>query len=229
MAISSAQKSKILRVINVFETGSQEGKYDSISIYKDGTVNGNKVYQITYGRSQTTEFGNLKRMIELYINRQGLYATVLKKYVSKIGKWPSLKDDSTFKSLLKEAARQDPIMRSTQDEFFDMYYYQPAYDWFIGQGFQMALSLLVIYDSFIHSGKVPDFLRKLFKERTPFNGGNEKVWIKQYVDTRHNWLKNHSNSLLQKTIYRTQCFKNQINSNNWELSQTVVANGVPVS
>lgn len=229
MAITSIQKNKILRVINVFETGTPDGKYDSISIYKDGTVNGVKVYQITYGRSQTTEFGNLKRMLELYISRNGLYAAQFRKFMSKIGKLPSLKDNVEFKSLLKTAARQDAIMRQTQDEFFDIYYYQPAFNWFAGQQFTSALSMLVIYDSFIHSGSIPLFLRQKFAERTPLNGGDEKNWIKQYVDVRHNWLKTHPNTILQKTIYRTQCFKNQIKTNNWDLTQTIIANGTPIS
>lgn len=229
MAITSIQKNKILRVINVFETGTPDGKYDSISIYKDGTVNGVKVYQITYGRSQTTEFGNLKRMLELYISRNGLYAAQFRKFMSKIGKLPSLKDNVEFKSLLKTAARQDAIMRQTQDEFFDIYYYQPAFNWFAGQQFTSALSMLVIYDSFIHSGSIPLFLRQKFAERTPLNGGDEKNWIKQYVDVRHNWLKTHPNTILQKTIYRTQCFKNQIKTNNWDLTQTIIANGTSIS
>ncbi|HQE12100.1 MAG TPA: chitosanase [Flavipsychrobacter sp.] len=229
MAITSIQKNKILRVINVFETGVPDGKYDSISIYKDGTVNGVKVYQITYGRSQTTEFGNLKRMLELYISRNGMFAAPFRKFMSKIGKLPSLKDNVEFKSLLKTAAKQDVIMRQTQDEFFDIYYYQPAFNWFAGQQFTSALSMLVIYDSFIHSGSIPLFLRQKFAERTPLNGGDEKNWIKQYVDVRHNWLKTHSNTILQKTIYRTQCFKNQIKTNNWDLAQTIVANGTPIS
>lgn len=229
MAITSIQKNKILRVINVFETGVPDGKYDSISIYKDGTVNGVKVYQITYGRSQTTEFGNLKRMLELYISRNGMFAAPFRKFMSKIGKLPSLKDNVEFKSLLKAAAKQDAIMRQTQDEFFDIYYYQPAFNWFAGQQFTSALSMLVIYDSFIHSGSIPLFLRQKFAERTPLNGGDEKNWIKQYVDVRHNWLKTHSNTILQKTIYRTQCFKNQIKTNNWDLAQTIVANGTPIS
>ena len=229
MAITSIQKNKILRVINVFETGVPDGKYDSISIYKDGTVNGVKVYQITYGRSQTTEFGNLKRMLELYISRNGMFAASFRKFMSKIGKLPSLKDNVEFKSLLKTAAKQDAIMRQTQDEFFDIYYYQPAFNWFAGQQFTSALSMLVIYDSFIHSGSIPLFLRQKFAERTPLNGGDEKNWIKQYVDVRNNWLKTHSNTILQKTIYRTQCFKNQIKTNNWELAQTIVANGTPIS
>lgn len=228
MPITPTQKDKILKVLNVFETGTTQGKYDNISIYKDGTVNGQKVYQITYGRSQTTEYGNLKRLIELYITRNGLFANAFKPYVNKIGKVPSLRTDVTFKKLLKQAANEDLIMRTTQDEFFDMYYFQPAFNWFAGQKFMSALSLLVIYDSFIHSGGIPDFLRKQFAERTPFNGGNEQAWIKQYVDARHKWLSTHSNTILQKTIYRTNCFKNQIKNNNWDLSKDINVNGVIV-
>jgi hypothetical protein len=44
MPTTPTQKDKILKVLNVFETGSTQGKYDNISIYKDGTVNGQKVY-----------------------------------------------------------------------------------------------------------------------------------------------------------------------------------------
>lgn len=229
MPIANTQKDKILKVLNVFETGSTEGKYDNISIYKDGTVNGQKVYQITYGRSQTTEYGNLKRLIELYISRKWKLADAFKPYVNKIGKSPSLRTNVAFKKLLKQAANEDTIMRTTQDEFFDMYYYQPGFNWFAGQKFTHALSLLVIYDSFIHSGGIPDFLRKRFAERTPFNGGNEQTWIKQYVDTRHEWLRTHSNTILQKTIYRTNCLKNQIKNNNWDLAKAINANGTIIA
>lgn len=58
--ISTQQKLKITQIINVFETGSIEGEYSNISIYADGPQN---IKQITYGRSQTTEFGNLKPII----------------------------------------------------------------------------------------------------------------------------------------------------------------------
>ena len=53
--ITPPQKSKIEAVINVFETGKKEGKYDALVVYRDGR-GGSR--QITYGRSQTTEQGN---------------------------------------------------------------------------------------------------------------------------------------------------------------------------
>ncbi len=229
MALNHNQIKRIKSILNIFETGKPEGVYHSISIYRDGPViNGASVYQITYGRSQTTEFGNLKRLIELYIERNGLFAQNFQPYLRRLGKQPSLRSDDGFKKLLKDAAVQDPIMRTTQDEFFDMHYYQPAQIWMEGNGFTKALSMLVIYDSFIHSGGIPSFLRKRFPARTPLNGGDEKEWISQYVDTRHEWLRTHSKEILRKTIYRTKCLKDLIKATNWDLSGDIKANGVKV-
>jgi chitosanase len=72
------------------------------------------------------------------------------------------------------------------------------------------------------------FFRERFPENIPVNGGDEKKWIKQYVDIRHSWLEFHKRTILRKTIYRTQCFKNQIKSDNWNLSKEIIANGVKV-
>ena len=220
--ITAAQKKKILQVLNVFETGTKEGKYDALVTYPDGK---NGTRQITYGRSQTTEQGNLKALIEKYIANQGIFANDFKIYVSKIGKIP-LVDDTNFKSLLRKSARQDIMMRHTQDEFFDILYYQPALHFFEKNKFTQALSLLVIYDSYIHSGGVPAFLRERFPANVPLNGGIEQDWIMQYVHTRHQWLTNHPKKLLNKTNYRTTCFLQQLESSNWDLSKPIDAHGI---
>lgn len=222
--ITQKNKTKILQIVNVFETGTPEGKYDSISIFADGK---NNTRQITYGRSQTTEQGNLRALIELYISKGALFANEFKQFLPKIGKTP-LVDNTEFKKLLKRAANEDVIMRNAQDEFFDTVYYLPAFHFFEGNEFTLPLSLLVIYDSYIHSGSIPTFLRNRFPENPPLKGGDEKAWIKAYVRVRHNWLANHIKKILRSTIYRTQCFKNQINSDNWMLNKTVIANGVEV-
>ncbi|WP_395043868.1 chitosanase [Flavobacterium sp.] len=223
--ITAIQKSKILQVVNVFETGTKQGKYDMVVIFADGI---NNTRQITYGRSQTTEQGNLKALLQLYIVKKGKFATQFQPFINDIGK-KSLVDNVAFKSLLRQSARQDVIMQNSQDEFFEKLYYQPAQHFFEKNLFKNALSMLVIYDSYIHSGSIPAFLRERFPENIPLNGGDEKKWIKQYVDTRHNWLENHSRKILRKTIYRTQCFKNQIATANWDLSKVILANGTSIS
>ncbi|UFH54607.1 chitosanase [Spirosoma sp. KNUC1025] len=222
--ITAAVKNKVEQIVNVFETSSLQGKYDALVVLKDGK---NDSRQITYGRSQTTEQGNLKTLIEMYITRNGVFASDFKPYRTKIGKVP-LADDSEFKDLLRKAARQDAIMRAVQDEFFDVLYYTPALAFFTTLDFTLPLSLLVIYDSFIHSGCVPPALRERFPEMPPSSGGDEKAWIKAYVKTRHEWLRTNKKVILHKTIYRTQCFLDQINANNWMLTQPVNANGIMV-
>jgi chitosanase len=108
--------------------------------------------------------------------------------------------------------------------------YSRAFRFFEQNQFTLPLSLLVIYDSYIHSGSVPTFLRKRFGEFPPAAGGDEKKWSSSYVDIRHQWLKYHANALLRKTLYRTQCFKDQIAADNWLLAKLpVIANGVAVS
>lgn len=228
MPVNTTQKKKILQVVNVFETGTPAGKYDNISVYADGpVVNGQKIKQITYGRSQTTEFGVLKILVQQYIANHGQYAAAVQPYANRIGKMPSLHTDAALKNTLKKAG-SDPIMKSTQDSFFDQLYYQPAYAWYAAMKFTLPLSMLVIYDSFIHSGSILPFLRNSFPESVPKNGGDEKTWVKQYVAARDNWLRHHSNSVLRNTVYRTECFQDAINKNNWDLSKSINANGTMI-
>lgn len=224
MALDSKKK-LIQKIVNVFESGSPEGKYDTLVIYDDGV---NNSHQITYGRSQTTEQGNLRQLIEMYVDNNGKYATDFVPYLEKIGT-ESLVDDEAFKRLLKEAAQKDKEMRDTQDKFFDKYYWQPAVEFGKRNEFKHALSMLVIYDSYIHSGRIPMFLRKRFKELPPLKGGDEKKWITSYVDVRHQWLKYHEKPILRKTIYRTQVFINEIERSNWNLEKLPInANGIKV-
>jgi chitosanase len=226
MNLTAQQKRICEQVINVFETGRVQGDYSSIAIFPDGP---GKIRQVTYGRSQTTEYGNLDELIQMYVDANGTFSNQLRPYLEKIGV-TALVDDSQFKQLLRDAGKNDPKMRQIQDEFFDLRYFQPAMVWADNNGFTLPLSALVIYDSFIHSGSVPQFLRNRFAERPPARGGNEKAWVEQYVDTRNKWLANHSNVVLHPTVYRTQCFKQQISGGNWDLSQLPIkANGVNVA
>jgi chitosanase len=139
----------------------------------------------------------------------------------------SLVNDKDFISLLKEAS-SDPIMRTSQDEFFDKHYWQPAKAWYEKNGFKTNLAMLVVYDSFIHSGSVLKFLREKFAEKVPVNGGDEKNWIKSYATARLDWLAMHSNPILRKTTYRVKDFLKAMEQDNWDLSQTFSANGTKI-
>lgn len=226
MNLSAQQKRLCEQIVNVFESGSPLGNYSAISIYKDGPHNQR---QVTYGRSQTTEFGNLAELLEMYVKAGGIYSEALRPYLDRIEVTP-LADDTLFLQLLRDAGRKDPLMRQTQDAFFDRRYFIPAMTWADNNGFSLPLSALVIYDSFIHSGSILNFLRKRFPECPPAAGGDERTWITQYVDTRQEWLANHENRILRKTVYRTGCFKNEISLDNWDLSRLPInANGIEIS
>jgi chitosanase len=214
-------KNKIQKIVNVFESGSPDGDYGCISIYEDGP---NGIKQVTYGKSQTTEWGNLPDLLRTYIKNSGKLSLHFIEYVAGDLGRVSLVNNKTFISLLKEASL-DPIMRSSQDEFFDKHYWEPAKAWCIKNGFKTNLAMLVIYDSFIHSGSILKFLRDRFVEKVPANAGNEKDWILAYSKTRLNWLNNHSNPILQKTVYRVENFLTAIKEENWDLSATFIANG----
>lgn len=226
--LSRGQRLICQRVINVFETGSTEGDYGAIATYHDGPGG---IRQITYGRSQTTEYGNLRELLDMYADAGGAFSEALRSYIGKIARLPQsvLVDDETFKRLLRRAGREDPVMRRTQDEFFDRRYFEPALRWWRDNGFVRALSALVIYDSFIHSGSIRESLRARFPERPPADGGDERTWIRQYVDVRHEWLKHHDNAAVRASAYRTRDLAREIAAGNWDLDDLpLMANGVPV-
>jgi len=225
MQLTASQKSIIERVINGFETGNPDGDYGCISIFADGP---HDIRQITYGRSQTTEYGNLRQLVEMYVGAGGTYSAALKPYADKIGSVP-LVDDAAFKGLLQKAGREDAVMQRIQDAFFGERYFKPAMKWADDHGFKLPLSGLVIYDSFIHSGSILWIIRQRFPENPPSLGGDEKAWIRAYVGARHTWLGAHRRPAVRASVYRTKDLKREIGRDNWDLAQLPIkANGINV-
>lgn len=219
-------KKKIESVINCFETGSPAGDYSDVTLLHDGP---NQRLQVTYGKAGVTEYGgNLKVLLTDYVETNGKYADFFAPYLKDIGKG-NLSSDKNFIQTLKLAGN-DKFMIMAQDHVFDAVYWQPAYKFFVDNGFTTNLAMLTIYDSYIHSGSVPMFLRNRFAEKTPKNGGNEKQWIARYIETRKQWLKFHSNPILRKTTYRMDTIQKLINNNDWSLQNSITTdNGCKVS
>lgn len=220
--ITPTIKTKIENIVTVFENGGfVEPNYGLLKVYQDGRkVRGIKTFQITYGVRQTTEQGSLADLIELYCATIGAkYASELRKFLPQIGVKP-LYSNGAFKRLLI-AAGDDTVMKKCQDVFFENTYWKPAKNWFDVYGFTLPLSMLVIYDSQIHSGGILQFLRNRFKEMPPKFGGNEKEWVTEYVKTRDEWLEFNDDKTLRITDYRTDCFLEQIRIGNWMLTEKV--------
>jgi chitosanase len=223
--ITSDNKTRILSVLSIFETGHRDGDYGDVTILKDGKNDDDSYFhQITYGRHQTTEQSHLKALLNRYVAKDGTFADEIRPFIDQIGKGALVKHES-FLDSLRKAGREDPIMRSTQDNFFDEVYYNPAFKFFNDNGFTLPLSMLVIYDSYIHSGSIKDYLRKRFAAKVPVKGGEEKNWVTSYVRVRHEWLSNHPNEILQRTNYRTKAFQKEIDRDNWDLSMPVETQG----
>lgn len=210
-------KKKIQEVVSVFETSSRKPLYDILVVLPDGP---NRCRQITYGKHQTTEFGNLKALIKSYIASYGRYAKDFQPFLGMIGT-RMLCDNQQFKALLKLAGT-DQQMHEVQDKFFDEVYWKPAERFFLQQGFTLNLSMLVIYDSYIHSGGIPAWLRDDFAQVPPAQGGDEKAWTRAYVTCRDYWLEHHENKILRNTDYRTDCMLEEIEQGNWDLSGELV-------
>lgn len=223
MKLSKEQKRTITAVVNVFETGSVTGDYGAVSVFPDAP-GGQR--QVTYGRSQTTEQSGLKDLLLMYSEAFGAYSHELQRYIPQIQKW-TLYTDLEFRRILK-AAGTDPIMQGCQDRMFDERYFKPAMKWADDNLFFLPLSALVIYDSFIHSGSVPTWLRNKFYEPVPANGGDEKSWVSAYVKTRGEWLKTAANPALHSTTYRTDTLSSLIRDGNWTLTLPITAHGVKI-
>jgi chitosanase len=203
---------KIKNVLNIAEQGTQTIPYGKVEVMPDGPKG---VNQVTLSVGFTQYGGNLGKVIDKYVSEGGIYAKELGVYKMNNS---GLSYNSTFKGLLKKAGA-DPTMQRIQEELYDRLYIGPAIAWGEGEGFTEPLSFLVICDSYLHSGSILTFLRNRFTEKTPKMGGNERVWISQYIDVREKWLATHSNRILRNTVYRTNYYRQLVNLGDWGLME----------
>ena len=79
MQLTPLQKRICEQVINVFETSKIEGDYGALVIFADGP---HDIRQITYGRSQTTEYGNLEELVQMYADANGTFSGQLRPFIA---------------------------------------------------------------------------------------------------------------------------------------------------
>jgi chitosanase len=226
MELNAEQKRVAVSVINCFETGGVKSNYANVDIFHDGPGD---CLQVTYGFG-LTQYGNLGECIALYAAAGGRFSDDFRPYVGKIqSSGLALVHDDHFLGLLKDAGHNDPLMVAVQDKMFDKRYYLPALAWATAEGFTLPLSALVVLDSYVHSGSILTCIRKKFAEVPPAAGGEEKAWVKAYVEARQSWLANHSRVVLHGTVYRTHTLLAAINTGNWGLTADLSANGIRVT
>jgi chitosanase len=208
----------IRRILSVAETGEPTWNPAEVYVYPDGN-NGRK--QCTLSIGFTADGGNLRKVLERYVQVGGVYGPELAPYIAAL-KGGSSGTDPEEIALLKEIGNKDPLMMKAQEQMFDKLYLGPAFTWAAEHGFAMPLSYLVIADSFLHSGSMLGFLIQRFPEKKPSDGGNERIWIHQYTNTRRDWLAQHSTKVLRNTVYRCDCYLREMNRANWDLAQAPI-------
>lgn len=230
MSVGSEKQELMTKVINCFEQGAPEFRHDKVDYLVDGVFPGSSTRRtqitISFGLTETSL---LPKFLKEYVGLGAKFSEDFKPYLSRLGKVP-LARDSKLEALLKKAAREDRVYTALIETYFYEKYFVKALGWAKENGFTEYLSILVILDSFIHSGSMLDFLRKRFPENVPIKGGDEKNYIKQYLQVRVSWLKNHSDKTLRRIWTRPQFYLDLVNKNNWNLDQLpIYPNGVKVS
>lgn len=234
MTLTPAQKHAIDCVLSIFETGRipTAASYATCTILADGAG-------ISYGKHQCTDrAGSLDLVVKRYIALGGQHSTALKAFEPVLAanqstkeppKGPWSKPVTDLVNLLKLAGA-DPVMHRAQDEVFDEQYFAPALNHAQSVGAVHPLTVLVIYDTCIHSGPGGvGMIRNRFAAKSPANGGDEKEWVKAYINARRAWLAGNANPLVQKTVYRMDALMELVNASNWALVTPFKLRGVVVA
>jgi chitosanase len=194
-------------IVSVFES-ERPGDYGAIA--RDPNDAGG----LSYGKHQAAlTKGTLFRLISRYCALDEAQCGVeLKPYLPQMEAGDrKLDDNQILYGVLKKAAK-DPTMQKVQDAFFNEQYMTPALKKWQELGFTRALSAAVIYDSFIHSGKLNMQARTetAYGKPTP---ETEQAWIKGYIATRKQWLTDN----YPNTAIRMRTFEALAEQGNWDL------------
>jgi chitosanase len=219
--LTDVQKKTAQAIVNIFETGSALGNYGNVTLLPGDSGH------LTYGRSQTTlASGNLFLLIKAYCNAEGAQlATALNPFLQQLAaRDTSLDTSMTFRGLL-QAAGDDPMMHDVQDQFFDRVYWDPSVQDAQNSDVNGPLGTHVVYDSHIQGAW------RIVRDITNTNHGQgsdigEQPWIRAYVSERRNWLANHPNPLLHKTVYRMDAFDQLMDDDKWDLPLPLTVRGV---
>ncbi|MGB4205992.1 MAG: peptidoglycan-binding protein [Bacteroidales bacterium] len=222
--VTQTQKDTAQAIVNIFETNSVLGDYGMVTLLAGDSGH------LTFGRSQTTlGSGNLFKLIRDYCNKpDARFSVKLNPYLKRLeSRDLSLDHDDYFKNILRATA-DDPVMRTTQDEFFDTEYWKSAERNAKNTGIQTALGIAVVYDSLVHGSW------QYIKSQTNNNNGllasiGEQKWIAAYVENRRNWLANHSKKILRNTVYRMDALQRLIALEQWNLELPLVVRGQEIS
>lgn len=218
--LTDLQRKTAQAIVHVFETGRPVGGYGMVTLLSGDTGH------LTYGKLQTTlGSGNLFLLINRYCKSPGAeFAKDFQPYLSRLQDRDTRLDDDLILRKLLRLAGDDPVMRLVQDRFFDDVYWHPAIRAAKAKNITTPLGSAVVFDSVVHGS----WLR--MRDRTDLQAteeakADEKAWIGLYLETRRQWLANHHNPIVRKTVYRMDAFSSILKSKNWTLKLPITVRG----
>lgn len=211
-------------IINLFETSEVLGDYGRVTLIPGDTGH------LTYGRSQTTlGSGLLHDLLERYVDNAGArFAARLRPFLPRTASRDlTLDDDASFHNNLRAAA-DDPVMRETQDTFFDTAYWRPALKAAADAGLTLPLAVAVAYDGRVHGSWA------LLRDQTTAAEGSvqargERAWVAAYIARRRHWLATHPRADLRPTVYRMDAFQRLVDQDRWGLTLPLVVRDREIS
>jgi chitosanase len=210
-------------IVNIFETGAVPGRYDQVTLLPGDSG------RLTYGRSQTTlGSGNLHALLQRYCSDHGArFGTRLANWLPALARKDAALDADRVLHNLLRACADDPVMRETQDAFFDHAYWQPALRAATRLGLRTPLGVAVAYDGHVHGSwmRIRDRANAL---GAPHAIG-EPTWLQAYVSERRAWLATHRIPILRATVYRMDAFQGLIDQGRWGLELPLVVRGAEIS
>lgn len=185
---------------------------------------------LTFGRSQTTlGSGNLHDLLKQYADNTGArFARELTPYLQRFREKDLTLDADLHLHNVLRATADDPVMRDTQDEFFDKRYWTPAARLADREGITSPLGVAVVYDSTVH-GSWGAIRGRTNAACGPLPTAGERSWISQYVTERRAWLAGHSRKDLRDTVYRMDAFRRLIELDAWSFTLPLVVRDVEIS
>ncbi|MBI5462510.1 MAG: chitosanase [Gammaproteobacteria bacterium] len=222
--LTTTQRKTAQSILNLFETSEVQGDYGKVTLIAGDTGH------LSFGRSQTTlGSGNLHTLLQRYCANAGArFGARLAVYLPRFeARDITLDHDPKLHNLLRASA-DDPVMRDTQDSFFDEFYWQPAARAAERTGIACALGVALVYDGHVHGswGKIRDLANAEVGQVTR---AGEQRWLQTYVATRQHWLATSSRSDLRATVYRMEAFQRIIDQGYWGLELPLVVRDKEIS
>lgn len=222
--LTTTQRKTAQGILNLFETSEVLGDYGKVTLIPGDTGH------LSFGRSQTTlGSGNLHKLLQRYCANAGArFGTRLSAYLPRFeARDTALDHDLKLHNLLRATA-DDPVMRDTQDSFFDEFYWQPTARAAEREGIACALGVALVYDGHVHGSW------KMVRDRTNTEVGTvasagEQRWLQAYVNARRTWLATHPRADLRATVYRMDTFQRIIDQGYWGLELPLVVRDKEIS